>query len=123
MRGMELKNEIEEARNYIFYVSDYIDVSAGHAWKMDCRQAMTSKLQGDEIYRISWRMSGCRQCGNFVPIEDVGDFPCGICIFTESAGVCVDLCVCSRDGRGLICRSKWNRKCTDGDTWTVSGYL
>lgn len=25
-------------------------------------------------------MSGCRQCGNFVPIEDVGDFPCGICI-------------------------------------------
>ena len=33
MRGMELKNEIEEARNYIFYVSDYIDVSAGHAWK------------------------------------------------------------------------------------------
>ena len=25
MRGMELKNEMEEARNYIFYVSDYID--------------------------------------------------------------------------------------------------
>lgn len=44
MRGMELKNEIEEARNYIFYVSDYIDVSAGHAWKMDCRQAMTEQM-------------------------------------------------------------------------------
>ena len=44
MRGMELKNEIEEARNYIFYVSDYIDVSAGHAWKMDCRQAMTGQM-------------------------------------------------------------------------------
>lgn len=44
MRGMELKNEMEEARNYIFYVSDYIDVSAGHAWKMDCRQAMTEQM-------------------------------------------------------------------------------
>ena len=30
MRGMELKNEIEEARNYIFYVSDYIDTSSSY---------------------------------------------------------------------------------------------
>lgn len=44
MRGMELKYEMDEARNYIFYVSDYVDVSAGHAWKMDCRQAMTEQM-------------------------------------------------------------------------------
>lgn len=44
MRGMEIRNEMEEARNYIFYVSDYVDVSAGHAWKMDCRQAMTEQM-------------------------------------------------------------------------------
>lgn len=45
MRGMELKNDTEETRNYIFYVSDYVDVSAGHAWKMDCRQAMTEQME------------------------------------------------------------------------------
>ncbi len=44
MRGMEWKNDMEETRNYIFYVSDYVDVSAGHAWKMDCRQAMTEQM-------------------------------------------------------------------------------
>lgn len=36
---------MEETRNYIFYVSDYIDVSAGHAWKMDRRQAMTEQIE------------------------------------------------------------------------------
>lgn len=45
MRGMEIKNDTEETRNYIFYVSDYVDVSAGHAWKMDCRQAMTEQME------------------------------------------------------------------------------
>lgn len=44
-RGMEFKNETEETQNYIFYVSDYVDVSAGHAWKMDCRQAMTEQME------------------------------------------------------------------------------
>lgn len=44
-RGMELQMDMEETKNYIFYVSDYVDVSAGHAWKMDRRQAMTEQIE------------------------------------------------------------------------------
>lgn len=44
-RGMELQKDMEETKNYIFYVSDYVDVSAGHAWKMDRRQAMTEQIE------------------------------------------------------------------------------
>ena len=44
-RGMDLQMDTEETRNYIFYVSDYVDMAAGHAWKMDRRQAMTEQME------------------------------------------------------------------------------
>ncbi len=44
-RGMELQTNQEEIKNYIFYVSDYVDVCAGHAWKMDRRRAMTEQME------------------------------------------------------------------------------
>lgn len=48
MRGIDTErrqNDIETAVNYIFYVSDYFDVSSGHVWKMDAKQAMMEQLQ------------------------------------------------------------------------------
>lgn len=48
MRGIDTErrqNDIEAAVNYIFYVSDYFDVSSGHVWKMDAKQAMMEQLQ------------------------------------------------------------------------------
>lgn len=44
-RGTEQKREIDQAHNLIFYVSDYVDVSAGHAWKMDKRWAVTEQVE------------------------------------------------------------------------------
>lgn len=50
MRGMDtarLQNDMEAAVNYIFYVSDYFDVSSGHVWKMDAKQAMMEEMQNN----------------------------------------------------------------------------
>lgn len=45
METVKMQNDTEIAVNYIFYVSDYFDVSSGHVWKMDAKQAMIDEMQ------------------------------------------------------------------------------
>lgn len=45
METARIQGDINVAVNYIFYVSDYFDVSSRHAWKMDGKQAMLDQLQ------------------------------------------------------------------------------
>lgn len=51
-RGMDVQTNSEDAGNCIFYVTDYADMQAGHAWKMDGRRAMTEQMER--------HLDGCR---------------------------------------------------------------